>query len=360
MTANHNLVNNINQSVAEELEVEYLYLSEHIKCRPTHFPWQGTIIKRQDLVKITKLGEVDGMGGANCKHYPIPYFGTARGNELKKISLEEVTKQYELSQKQRYIERGIRKWKRKERIFKNAEDKEYYKKCKDKVKEWQLRAKKFTEDNDLRRDFTRENVERVTKVKNDDIITTNNLLNKLGINVEEYDAMKSNNIQERASQLLKMDNKPIIVNKSEYDKEEGTEIVRYLRNYKKTTAEEAYNNTLYGDIQYSDMQNSQYGRGIYFGEKSTEEELSYTFGNGKDVVINAKLCKDANILEFNSMIDYIRSTTEITKSLPPELRKVYEKERSLIYMLKGYDGIKIKNKKYYNIYNRKVLIIKNE
>ena len=170
ITANHNLVNSINQAVAEELEVEYLYLSEHIKCRPTHFPWQGTIIKRKDLVKITRLGEVDGMGGPNCKHYPTPYFGTARGNELKKITLEEATKQYELSQKQRYLERGIRKWKRKERIFKNAEDKEYYKKCKDKVKEWQLRAKKFTEDNNLQRDFARENVERVTKVKNDDII----------------------------------------------------------------------------------------------------------------------------------------------------------------------------------------------
>lgn len=161
VTATHNLTNNINQSVAEELDAEYLYLSEHVKCRPTHFPWQGTIIKRKDLVKVTRLGEVDGMGGPNCKHYPTPYFGIARGNELKQISLEEATKQYDLSQKQRYLEKGIRKWKRRERIFKNAEDKEYYKKCKYKVKEWQLRNKEFTEDNDLRRDFTRENVEKI-------------------------------------------------------------------------------------------------------------------------------------------------------------------------------------------------------
>lgn len=173
VTATHNLTNSINQAVAEELEVQYLYLSEHIRCRPQHFPWQGTIIKREDLVKVTKLGEVDGMGGPNCKHYPTPYFGEARGKELKKISLEEATKQYDLSQKQRYLERGIRKWKRKERLFKNAEDKEYYKKCKNKVKEWQLRNKEFIENNDLRRDFTRENVEKVTKVENSGIISQN-------------------------------------------------------------------------------------------------------------------------------------------------------------------------------------------
>ena len=91
VTATHNLTNSINQAVAEELDVEYLYLSEHIRCRPQHFPWQGTIIKREDLVKVTRLGEVDGIGGPNCKHYPTPYFGIARGKELKKISLKEAT-----------------------------------------------------------------------------------------------------------------------------------------------------------------------------------------------------------------------------------------------------------------------------
>lgn len=194
ITATHNLTNKINQRVAEELDVEYVYLSEHIKCRPQHFPWQGTIIKKEDLVKVTRYGEVDGMGGPNCKHYPTPYFGQARGNELKKISLEEATKQYNLSQKQRYIERGIRKWKRKERIFKNVEDKEYYKKCKEKVKEWQLRNREFTEKNKLRRDFSRENVEKMTKVSESDILRPDyiriNASNKYNLQ-SEIDAINS-------------------------------------------------------------------------------------------------------------------------------------------------------------------------
>jgi len=97
LTASHNLVNSINMEVAEELEAEYIYLSEHTRCREQHFPWQGTIIKRKDLVKVTRLGEVDGMGGPNCKHYPTPYFGTARGSELKQIRQEEAEEQYKLT-----------------------------------------------------------------------------------------------------------------------------------------------------------------------------------------------------------------------------------------------------------------------
>lgn len=179
VTSGHNLTSKINQSIAEELDVEYLYLSEHIKCRPEHFLWQGTIIKRKDLVKVTRYGEVDGLGGPNCKHYPTPYFGKARGNELKQISLEEATEQYNLSQHQRYLERGIRKWKRKERIFKNADDKEYYKKCKTKVKEWQLRNSKFVEKNKIRRDFSRENVEKLKNLNTSDILTPNYIRNNV-------------------------------------------------------------------------------------------------------------------------------------------------------------------------------------
>lgn len=295
VTATHNLTNSINQAVAEELEVQYLYLSEHIRCRPQHFPWQGTIIKREDLVKVTKLGEVDGMGGPNCKHYPIPYFGKARGKELKKISLEEATEQYNLSQKQRYLEIGIRKWKRKERLLKNAEDKEYYKKCKDKVKEWQLRNKEFIESNDLRRDFTRENVERVTNISKNAIISESEqyALNKY-ISSDFYPINEKirNNEKLNNEELKLTDNLDKILNKMpiyngivtrslELDQEKLQEfinthkignIVEY-RAYTSTTKGERYN-------EYSNVElyiNSKTGRNI---EKYNQEEQEILFRRG--------------------------------------------------------------------------------
>lgn len=182
------------------------------------------------------------------------------------------------------------------------------------------------------------------------------LLDKLNINLEEY-RPNENNIQEQAAKLLRMNDLPQIVNKSDYNKIKGKEIVRYLRNYNGETAEKAYKNTLYGDIKYSYKKNSQFGRGIYFGELSDAETLNYTFGNGQGKVIKAKLTKDAKILEFNSPIDYLRDISKRTQKLLPKLQKIYDNERSLIYMLEGYDGIKIKGKNYYCIFNRKVLII---
>lgn len=157
-----------------------------------------------------------------------------------------------------------------------------------------------------------------------------------------------------------MDGKPNIVDEDTYEKTMEHEIVRYLRDYKNISAEEAYKNTLYGDIQYSDKQFSQYGRAIYFGEKTTEEKLLHTYGDGKGKAINAKLSNSAKILEFNSMIEYLKDVEQREKNLPEKLRKIYNSERSLLYMLDGYDGIKINGKNYYCIYNRKVLIIKNE
>ena len=161
LTGARQLSNNVYLEVANKLEVEYLYLSEHLQCRPEHFDWQGTIIKREDLVDITDYGSITGLGGINCKHYAEPYFGDKRGDELKTFTEEETSKAYELSQKQRYLERGVRKWKRKAEMFKVNGDKEAYVKSKKKVKEWQLRVKEFTEQNDLRRDYTREYISKL-------------------------------------------------------------------------------------------------------------------------------------------------------------------------------------------------------
>lgn len=59
------------------------------------------------------------------------------------------------------------------------------------------------------------------------------------------------------------------------------------------------------------------------------------------------------IIKFEFLIDCV----EKIKRLPKEQRSFYEKEKSLLYMLDGYDGIKITNKGYYCIYNRGVLNI---
>lgn len=159
LTSTRQLANSISMEIANELNCEYLYLSEHVRCRPNHFDWQGTIIKKVDLVSVTDYGSITGLAGINCAHYFEPYFGDARGNDLKTISKEEATRQYKLSQKQRYLERGIRKWKRKVEMFKANEDVEACQKSRAKVREWQNRIIEFTNENKMRREYSREYVQ---------------------------------------------------------------------------------------------------------------------------------------------------------------------------------------------------------
>lgn len=158
LTAARQLSGNLNNQLIEETQCKYVKYSEHLDCRDTHFPWQGTIVKTEDWKSIADYGDVAGIYGINCRHYVEPYFGDNRGNEEKEYTQEECHKAYLLSQKQRYLERGVRSWKRKAEMFKAAEDDEAYKKSKEKVSWWTKRLDNFVNDNDRQRDFAREYV----------------------------------------------------------------------------------------------------------------------------------------------------------------------------------------------------------
>lgn len=188
------------------------------------------------------------------------------------------------------------------------------------------------------------------------------LVEKLNIDLEEYKPFGKydpfeNNIQEKTSKLLNMNNLPQLVNKEQYKRIDGNEIIRVLHSYHGKTAQEAYENTIRGTIQYSESIRSSYGRGIYFGESNIKDDLLSLYGKTDNKVVKAKIDNKAKILEFDEQFDYLKDVEERLNKIPKNLRNFYKNERSLLYMLDGIDGIKIKSKGYYCIYNRGVLII---
>jgi len=113
--------------------------SAHMGARPTHEVWQGRVFwidwnrlstvwpvdtmghaeataeekaKYRELVAATELGEITGLMGVNCRHSVSPYIEGVSHNPFEKIDTEENRKAYELSQRQRELERRIRKTKR--------------------------------------------------------------------------------------------------------------------------------------------------------------------------------------------------------------------------------------------------------
>lgn len=100
-------------------------------------------------------GDVQGIVGINCKHLFTVWYGSTKKEDLG-FTYDENKEEYEKTQKQRYLENGIRRWKRKQVIANKVEDEEGYKKSSIKAKEWQDRLNTFTEENKLKRDYTRE------------------------------------------------------------------------------------------------------------------------------------------------------------------------------------------------------------
>ena len=115
---------------AQQLGCDLVETTAHQGARPDHTVWQGKIFsisgrhpKYPQLSKATGYGTGDGLCGWNCRHSFYPYFEGLSVPAYTKETLDEMAAatvffngeeltQYDASQKQRYIERKIRKWKR--------------------------------------------------------------------------------------------------------------------------------------------------------------------------------------------------------------------------------------------------------
>ncbi len=131
--------------------------------------------KLPDFMKHCNYGDVQGIVGINCKHFFTVWYSPLK-KDILDFTYKENEEQYEKTQQQRYLENGVRKWKRKQVIANKAEDEEGYKKASVKTREWQDRLSTFTEENDLKRDYTREHIKGYkvsTKLKNSGKISTN-------------------------------------------------------------------------------------------------------------------------------------------------------------------------------------------
>lgn len=113
--------------------------------------------KLPDFMKHCNYGDIRGIVGINCKHFFTIWYGSLEKDKLD-FTYKENEEQYENTQQQRYLENGVRKWKRKQVISKASQDEQGYNKASKKTIEWQDRLKEFTSDNNLKRDYTREHI----------------------------------------------------------------------------------------------------------------------------------------------------------------------------------------------------------
>lgn len=160
-------------ALADEMDSDLVEVTAHSGARPDHAKWQGGVYSRSgkskkypDFRKSTGYGTGSGLGGWNCRHNFFPFFeGSSRKyteEQLKKLEEKDIEyngqkmTRYEASQKQRYIERQIRRWKRENAAMQAAGLDTYESAAK--IKKWQAIQKDFIKQTKLKRQYERERV----------------------------------------------------------------------------------------------------------------------------------------------------------------------------------------------------------
>ena len=153
----------------EQYNIKLIQVDSHRGARPLCAPYQGGIYsldcpsgscedgsgKKIDYVPLssTSYGEPAGLFGINCMHSPHPFVpGINMRRYFPTEDMEENSKEYKQFQKQRALERDIRKSKR-ECMMLDASgnsDSEEFKKASAKLKEKRKRYKDYCEETGLR------------------------------------------------------------------------------------------------------------------------------------------------------------------------------------------------------------------
>ena len=144
MTGVHQLCARYTEQSAEYLKTDYFEVSAHTGARDTgvgwqnHKAWQGRVYsvraadRYPDIYEVCGLGQVDGLEGANCRHIRTAFVDgvmerTYADEELAHIDDgHDVTFEgrhytaYEATQKQRQIERTVRRYRREKTAFESA------------------------------------------------------------------------------------------------------------------------------------------------------------------------------------------------------------------------------------------------
>ena len=111
----------IQEARMRDLNATKVEISAHAGARPEHAEWQGTVIDFADLEAVTGYGEVDGLGGANCRHSFSPYFdGISEPTDYSWLDDRDAEADYELSQRQRTCERNVRTYAARSEVYRAA------------------------------------------------------------------------------------------------------------------------------------------------------------------------------------------------------------------------------------------------
>ncbi|NVF11016.1 hypothetical protein HV819_03290 [Anaerococcus sp. AGMB00486] len=140
-TTLNQMTGEISMDNAKDMGQDLMEISAHAGARPSHAVWQGQVVsisgENSKYLSLDDIGygEVTGFMGANCRHNWYPFFEGISEKEWTKEMLDDIDPEpfefdgkeytyYEATQKQRQIERTIRKYKHRVMMYERIGDDE--------------------------------------------------------------------------------------------------------------------------------------------------------------------------------------------------------------------------------------------
>ncbi|MSS77392.1 hypothetical protein HV819_02180 [Anaerococcus sp. AGMB00486] len=140
-TTLNQMTGEISMDNAKDMGQDLMEISAHAGARPSHAVWQGQVVsisgENSKYLSLDDIGygEVTGFMGANCRHNWYPFFEGISEKEWTKEMLDDIDPEpfefdgkeytyYEATQKQRQIERAIRKYKHRVMMYERLGDDE--------------------------------------------------------------------------------------------------------------------------------------------------------------------------------------------------------------------------------------------
>ncbi|WP_017795177.1 phage minor capsid protein [Oceanobacillus kimchii] len=162
-STSNNVANDMQDTRMDEYDVDLVEVSSHDGARPLCAPYQGRIFSRSGnhpkypALGDTSMGHPAGLFGVHCGHMKYPYFeGTKK--TYNPVSSEKNDRMYEESQKQRYLEREIRKAKREMAMMIELDDDIGIVEADDRIKERQANLRSFIKSTGRTRNNEREQI----------------------------------------------------------------------------------------------------------------------------------------------------------------------------------------------------------
>ena len=165
-TTSGNVAHEIQMARCEDYGVDLIEVDSHAGSRPKCARDQGKIFDRANKSNkyphwnTSSYGEPDGILGINCRHHIYPYIeGVSVRRYFPTDDMDANDKLYQETQKQRALERSVRKQKRECMLYDELGDKEAFEAAAIKLKEKEKRLKQYVDKNDkLHRRTDREQV----------------------------------------------------------------------------------------------------------------------------------------------------------------------------------------------------------